>query len=270
MAQIKIYLSPSDQTANKYAYGGTTEAIQCRRISDALEAALKRCGFAVKNNKTDSMYERVAESNSWGADLHMPLHTNALNGGVSGTRIFTHDTEGKGYQCAKKVFAELAPVTPGASENIKADPTLYEVRCTNAPCVYVESEFHDVAIVAKWIIEHVVDIAEAICKGVCAYFGVKYVAAAAQKSAEPAPTTTEKTTTTKEVCSVNLPILRKGDESGYVRTLQILLNKYNNARLDEDGIFGNATHNAVVAYQKDRKLDVDGIVGAQTWAQLLK
>ena len=189
MAQIKIYLSPSDQTANAYAYGNTTEAIQCRRISDALEAALKRCGFAVKNNKTGSMAARVAESNSWGADLHVPLHTNAFNGSVSGTRMFTYDTAGKGYQCAKKVFNRLAPVTPGASESISADPTLYEVRNTTAPCVYIESEFHDVAIVAKWIIEHVADIAEAICQGICVYFGVKYVAPAAPKPATPAATT---------------------------------------------------------------------------------
>ena len=48
----KIYLSPSDQTSNSYAYGNTTEAIQCRKIADACEVALKRCGFAVKNNKT--------------------------------------------------------------------------------------------------------------------------------------------------------------------------------------------------------------------------
>ena len=175
----KIYLSPSDQTNNAYAYGSTTEAIQCRRIADALEAALKRCGFAVKNNKAASMADRVRESNSWGADLHVPLHTNAFNGKVSGTRIFTYDTTGKGYQCARKVFAQLAPVTPGASESISADASLYEVRNTTAPCVYVESEFHDVAIVAKWIIEHVTDIAEAICRGICDYFGVKYVTAVA-------------------------------------------------------------------------------------------
>lgn len=190
MAQKKIYLSPSDQTNNAYAYGNTTEAVQCRRIADALEVALKRCGFAVKNNKTSSMSNRVAESNSWGADLHMPLHTNAYNGNVSGTRVFTYDTSGKGYQCAKKVFAQLAPVTPGSSESINADPTLYEIRNTNAPCVYVESEFHDVAIVAKWIIDHVTDIAEAICKGICDYFGEKYIAPATPKPATPAPAAT--------------------------------------------------------------------------------
>lgn len=73
-----------------------------------------------------------------------------------------------------------------------------------------------------------------------------------------------------EVCNVYLPVLRKGDVSGYVCTMQILLNKYNNARLAEDGIFGNGTYNALMAYQRNRKLIVDGICGAQTWGQLLK
>lgn len=75
---------------------------------------------------------------------------------------------------------------------------------------------------------------------------------------------------TKEVCEVKLPVLRKGSDSGYVKTLQILLNKYNNAGLVEDGIFGNGTLNAVITYQKSRKLDPDGIVGTQTWSMLLK
>lgn len=184
---IKIYLSPSDQTSNAYAYGNTTEAIQCRKISDALEVALKRCGFEVKNNKTSSMYDRVAESNRWGANLHMPLHTNAYNGKVSGTRIYTYDSSGKGYQCAKKVFAKLSPVTPGTSESIST-ADFYEIMYANAPTVYIESEFHDVPSVAKWIIEHINDIAEAICKGVCDYFGVKYVAPVVPKT-EPKPTT---------------------------------------------------------------------------------
>lgn len=77
-------------------------------------------------------------------------------------------------------------------------------------------------------------------------------------------------TKTEEVCEVELPILKKGSDNGYVKTVQILLNKYNNARLVEDGIFGTGTHNAVVTYQKSRKLDADGIVGPKTWAFLLK
>ena len=253
----KIYLSPSDQTANKYSYGSTNEAVQCRRIADALEKALKRCGFAVKNNKTDSMQARVRESNDWGADLHVPLHTNAYNGKVSGTRIFTYDNSGKGHKCAKKVFSFLAPVTPGASENISVDDELYEVKYTAAPCVYIESEFHDVAIVAKWIIEHVEDIAEAICKGICAYFDVKYVAD------EPVAST----------CTVKLRILRKGMSGSDVRTVMLILKEkgfYTAAIPASDKLFGAKMLAAVKEFQKAKGSKIcDGIIGAWTWKMLL-
>ena len=254
----KVFLSPSDQTANKYAYGSTNEAVQCRRIADALEKALKRCGFAVKNNKTDSMQARVRESNDWGADLHVPLHTNAYNGKVSGTRIFTYDNSGKGYKCAKKVFRFLAPVTPGASENISVDAELYEAKYTAAPCVYIESEFHDVAIVAKWIIEHVEDIAEAICKGICAYFDVKYVAD------EPVASST---------CTVKLRVLRKGMSGDDVRAAMLILKDkgfYTSAIPASDKLFGAKMLAAVKEFQKNKgSKTCDGIIGAWTWKMLL-
>ena len=171
----KIYLSPSDQVKNAYADGATTEAIQCRRIADALEVALQRCGFLVINNKTAAMVDRVAESNAWGADLHTPIHTNAFNGQVMGTRIFSYDLVGEGYKAAVAIFDQLAPITPGTSENIKAYPALYEVRASSAPCVYIEVDFHDTVEGAKWIIENVEAIAEAICRGICDYFWEEYI-----------------------------------------------------------------------------------------------
>ena len=171
----KIYLSPSDQNGNLYAYGNTNEMVQCCRIADACKIALKRCGFEVINNKTGSMEERVAESNRWGADLHMPIHTNAFNGVVAGTRIMSYDLSGAGYKASKAVLDVLAPLTPGTSENISAYPGLYEIRYANAPTVYVEAEFHDVPKIAKWIIENVELIGEALAEGVCNYFGYEYV-----------------------------------------------------------------------------------------------
>ena len=178
----KIYLSPSDQTANKYAYGSTNEAVQCRRIADAAEKALKRCGFEVKNNKTGSMQARVEESDKWGADLHVPIHTNAYNKSVTGTRIFCWNKTGEGYKASKAIYNVLAPVTPGTSENISVKTDLYEIKYPSAASVYIEVDFHDVARIAQWIIEHVVDIGEAIAKGICNHYGVKYVAPAAAKT----------------------------------------------------------------------------------------
>lgn len=171
----RIYLSPSDQNANYYAHGGTNEMVQCQRIADACETALKRCGFEVINNKTDTMEERVAESNRWDADLHVCIHTNAFNGNVAGTRIFASNMSNEGYKASKAVFDVLAPKTPGTSEGVSAYPTLYEIRMTTAYCVYVEAEFHDVPKIAKWIIENVVLIGESIAKGICNYFGYKYI-----------------------------------------------------------------------------------------------
>jgi len=173
----KIYLSPSSQTDNRYAYGDTTEAIQCRKIADACEVALKRCGFDVKNNTGADMYDRCRDSDAWGADLHVPIHTNAYNGSVTGTRMFCYSENGEGYRACEAVFNVLAPYTIGTSENIKANPELYEVRVPNAPTVYIEVDFHDVWVVAKWIIENVVEIGEKIAEGICNHYGVKYVAA---------------------------------------------------------------------------------------------
>lgn len=177
----KIYLSPSDQTSNKYAYGDTNEAVQCRRIADACEVALRRCGFEVRNNQTSSMSARCSESDKWGADLHVPIHTNAHNKSVTGTRMFSYDTSGGGYKACKAIFAHLAPLSPGTSENIQANKSLYEIRVPNASTAYIEVDFHDVDYIAKWIIESVVEIGEAICHGICDYFGVEYVAPAPPK-----------------------------------------------------------------------------------------
>lgn len=170
-----IYLSPSDQTGNRYAYGDTNEAVQCRRFADAAQTALERCGFSVINNQTGSMYERAAESNRRRADLHVCIHTNAFDGTVSGTRMFAYNTGGSGYLAAQAIFRVLAPITPGKSENLTARPTLYEIRATNAPCVYIEVDFHDNVEAAKWLISHPTQIGEAICEGICDFYGVRYL-----------------------------------------------------------------------------------------------
>ena len=178
----KVYLSPSDQTNNRYAYGNTTEDVQCGKIAEACRAALVRCGIEVKVGQYDTMANRCAASNAFGADLHVPIHTNAFNGQVRGTRMFCYSSNGDGMKACRSIFAVVAPLTPGTSENIKVNAELYEVRVPAAPTAYIECEFHDNAESAKWIIEHTDEIGEAIAHGICNYFGVTYKA-----EEEPAP-----------------------------------------------------------------------------------
>ncbi|MBG0741926.1 MAG: peptidoglycan-binding protein [Cylindrospermopsis raciborskii KL1] len=64
-----------------------------------------------------------------------------------------------------------------------------------------------------------------------------------------------------------MPTLRFGDSGLSIRVLQRLLisNGYN---VRVDGVFGALTETAIKAFQSQRNLSVDGIVGPKTWSQL--
>ena len=73
-----------------------------------------------------------------------------------------------------------------------------------------------------------------------------------------------------KVPTTDKPTLRKGSSGEYVTLLQTLLIQrgYNVGSTGADGKFGNATYNAVKAFQKDNGLAVDGVVGRATWSAL--
>lgn len=171
----KIYLSPSSQESNAYATGKTTEMIECREISDACAVYLRKAGFDVKNGDYGSMYTRVAESNSWGADLHVAIHTNATANHTitGGTQIYLNKLTGEHKKVGQAVFDRLAPLTPGKSaERLVQNSSFYEINKANAITVYVEAEFHDTKTGSDYIRNHTTEIGEAIAKGICDYYGV--------------------------------------------------------------------------------------------------
>ena len=173
---MKIYISPSDQTGNLYSACNTNEAVQCRKIADACSAALNRCGFETKTNfddGSDAMYTRVRESNSWGADIHLCIHTNA--GGGRGCVVFVSSKDEEHLKYAWPVFEELDAITLSRSVYGVREANFYEIRRATGLCLYCECEFHDSADTALWISEHTDDIAEALCRGLCRASGVDYI-----------------------------------------------------------------------------------------------
>ncbi|WP_019632689.1 peptidoglycan-binding protein [Actinomadura atramentaria] len=67
-----------------------------------------------------------------------------------------------------------------------------------------------------------------------------------------------------------LPKLSKGDRGEHVETVQALLQARAHTDVKVTGRFDDATEKAVQAVQKWGKVDVDGVVGPQTWPVLLR
>ena len=67
-------------------------------------------------------------------------------------------------------------------------------------------------------------------------------------------------------------ILKEGVQGNDVRSLQqILIAKgYSVGHKMDDGIFGELTKKSVMQFQKDNKLDSDGIVGPDTFNEIWK
>lgn len=265
----RVYLSPSDQRRNTYAVGGTTEAIQCGRIAEACKAALERSGVEVMLGHYDTMQNRVAASNRFKADLHVPIHSNACNGKASGTHLFCYsgDRNSAGYKACQAVLDVLGPVTPGAPDVIRAYPALYEVKHPAATTVYIETDFHDVPRIAQWIIDNTTLIGETIAKGLCAALCVKFVPSDDTPEPVPVPVQPEQV----ETVDMKVRMLRRGMTGADVKTLQAALTAYGFScgAAGADGDFGSGTEAALKKFQTKYGLGADGIAGKGTWGKLL-
>ena len=71
--------------------------------------------------------------------------------------------------------------------------------------------------------------------------------------------------------SISFPTIRKGDTGTAVKVLQLALvaYEYNIGKYGSDGEFGLDTENAVKRFQKNSGIEVDGIVGENTWGKLM-
>lgn len=266
----KVYLSPAMHRQNECCYPRPDgkqcyEALENNEYIDILEPVLNRCGIETKRgyrrtpmNNDDGdkiMRQNVAESNTWGADVHYVSHTNAANGTVKGYRPIYFTGSAKGKKLAEIMVKYRKQIYPySVVLNNRTD--LYELKNTNAVAFYEEHVFHDNLEDATWFHTHMNEIAESAAKGLCEYFGIPYVAPAATTST-PVVTTT---------------ILRKGSAGPEVKSLQkkLLQIGYYLGSYGADGDYGDATVTAVRKFQKDNSLAVDGEAGPNTLAAVGK
>lgn len=222
-----------------------------------IEACMRQ-DFSVYDVKPElqdiSISQRVARINAQNLTLLVTFAYNAYGetfNNASGVETFYSPLNPKATQSrnlAENLYAELIQGTAQNGRGIKTLDVgvLSNVNCTSA---LIEAGFMTNLREAQLMINPLfqTEVGEEACHGVCNFLGVNYI-----------PRNNLN----------NYPLLRNGDRGNFVYLLQFILNQYG-YNLSVDGIFGSRTLNAVRDFQQNNSLNVDGLVGPNTWRTLL-
>jgi len=101
--------------------------------------------------------QNIDRSNRVGADVHVPLHSNAISArcekGHSADRYGTHVmyVSDEGSECAGKLVTMIGRSSPGTNDRRQYRTDLGELNQTNAVSCYVEQEFHVWSDGVRWM-----------------------------------------------------------------------------------------------------------------------
>lgn len=214
-----------------------------------------------------NLADRCRMANDWGADFFLAIHHNAFRGTPwdgGGIVAYSYPGSAKGATYRDNIY-DACIATGGLRGDRSAPKTTANfqvLRDTYAPAVLMEYGFMDSRTDAPEILTE-------------SY--AKLVAHATMEGIAKAAGLVKKQTVQPEVpaagntVNITLPVLARGSEGDTVRVLQYLLtgNGYSLPGHGADGDFGAETEAAVQAFQRDHGLTPDGIVGKDTWPNLL-
>ncbi len=174
-----IYLSPSNQFTNPYAIKTYNEGDEMYKVGEAVKQILLDRGYRVYMARRDSsINDRPNQANRMGADLYIPIHSNA-GGKQTGTYVFYNGAIQGCEEFSREIFDRLAALTGTAysTSRHKEDylcllpdgAPFKEVMNPTMPLAFIEVEFHDKQDKAQWIVSHTQEIAKAIAEGIIAY-----------------------------------------------------------------------------------------------------
>ena len=177
----RVYVSPAVhddagrrgecQSANEnaLAFSAASAAGRGPLVSPAvgvLATALRERGYQVRIGR-GTVTSAIRNSNAWGADLHLVLHSNSrgITGGCGstakaqfGTNVIYRVNSIQGRQLAQMIASHLGPASPGTNDYVCHNPghtcttiDLGELRKTGAVAAYSESEFHDWNVGVAWL-----------------------------------------------------------------------------------------------------------------------
>ncbi|MDD3833723.1 MAG: N-acetylmuramoyl-L-alanine amidase [Oscillospiraceae bacterium] len=115
----------------------------------------------------------AADSNSFKADIHVSIHSNA--GGGAGTEVYAYGPGTNSERLARALYRQVAPLSPGADRGVKHNRALVEVgERVSATSALIELGFHDNAADAEWMVRNTAAIAKALYCGICDFYSYEY------------------------------------------------------------------------------------------------
>lgn len=186
---IKIYLSPSNQPANRYCVGNTTEKAQmeavAKKVKEILDAGYD-CQTVMATLSMGIGYnERPKEAKDKGCGVYLAIHSNAGGAGkASGAVAFYHPSQSTGKALASAIVKELGAICPVKSN--RATSVASGMNAFNGQgygeirspyqrgliAVLAETDFHDNPATARWLIDSRDAIATAYVRALVSVLGI--------------------------------------------------------------------------------------------------
>lgn len=247
------------------------------KLHNFLAEELERYGVEVIKTRADQKKDLglVARGKkSKGCNLFLSIHSNACDAEYVDYPLVITMQDGKGdtlgLALAKKVQELMGTKQAGKITKKRGTfggewySVLEGADAVGVMGMIIEHSFHTNKKAATWLLSeaNLRKMAEEEAKIIADHFGLGKTSstkpAASESTSAPAP-------------APALPTLSNGAEGATVKALQILLTGYGYScgAAGVDGDFGGGTEAAVKQFQKAKKLDVDGVVGKNTWTALL-
>ncbi len=190
MRKPGIYLSPSKQPNNMFAVGNTNEEKEMVAVAKIIRDLLEKeyiCDVHLATLSLDiGSSGRPKEAKDKNCNIYLAIHSNAGGyGKARGAVALYHPSSNESKNLGKDIAEELNRICPyksNRSETLINGMSAFkgkgygEIRVPyemGMTPVLMETNFHDHKEIAKWIIDHKVEIARAYVDGIVKCLGLR-------------------------------------------------------------------------------------------------